>query len=339
MRIDYVNWRHGGRHAANYIGDGGAPDYGELLRLMSVGAWPGVLALGEADRYRFNGGQCTWEAIAALRSVGSPPYQPLWGRLPDRGGPFAPMLLVDPTQIIVNRWYDDLLPDAAARTDNTLLATDVSSGVQFRLVVVHLDIHNGDERLREVRRFDRFSRHDAPTFLVGDFNSTPSGPWVPDDLNDPRVDWLPMQRSYRALFQHGPAQGGPLVHDTRALDYLIGYWKSPCVLARLLASLRHRRVDGRRVGGLGYLDVAEMACDYTPTQHPRVNGSAPRAVDRMLVNQLAAGAYVPGSYTVFPPLDPTRPDADSDHKRITAEFDLSSPQLERIALMTGLPHG
>ncbi|MFC9976605.1 endonuclease/exonuclease/phosphatase family protein [Spirillospora sp. NPDC127200] len=314
LQIDYFNWAHFGRRGADYLGNGGDPDYTGLIAAMSVGTPPAALAIGEGDRARDNGGQSAWEACAALRAAGFPPYQPLWGSLSDNGGPFAPLLLVDPNQIIVHQWYDDLLPDAAERTRNLLIASPAAGGPKFRLVVVHLDIHTGEERLREVRRYDRFSRPDMPTILIGDFNSTPSGPaWNPDDLNDPNVDWQPMQLTYRALPRDGADPDAPLEYDNRAMDHLVGRWRS---------GQTGDHGGEHRVGGLGYRDVAELADDDSPTQFPRANGSAPRAVDRIVVNEPAAQAIVPGSYRVYDPPHPDPVRRPSDHKRIGFTVDL-----------------
>ncbi len=90
-------------------------------------------------------------------------------------------------------------------------------------------------------------------------------------MNDPRF-WPPQAhwaRAPRVLWQHGPAQAGPCVPDTQALDYLIGWWAGG---------------QGCRVGGIGFFDVAELAQDFTPTQVPVPDGRQRRAIDRILVN-------------------------------------------------------
>ena len=88
--------------------------------------------------------------------------------------------------------------------------------------------------------------------------------------------------------------------DTRALDYLIGWWD---------------QARGCRAGGIGFFDVAELAGDYTPTQTPVPDGRQRRAIDRILVNKPWAGAIIPGSYQVHQPADPEHP--DSDHLRVS----------------------
>jgi hypothetical protein len=105
---------------------------------------------------------------------------------------------------------------------------------------------------------------------------------------------------HRVLWQHCSAQAGPYVPDTRALDYLIGWWDP---------------ARGCRAGGIGFFDVAEQAGDHTPTQAPARDGRQRRAIDRMIVNQPWAAELVPGSYQVHQPADPDHP--DSDHLRVS----------------------
>jgi hypothetical protein len=108
---------------------------------------------------------------------------------------------------------------------------------------------------------------------------------------------------HRAQWRHGARQGGPYRADTRALDYLIGYW------------------DGtQRVGGVGFFDVAELAADPAPTQPPEPGGWQRRTIDRILVNQPCRDAIVPGSYQVHQPADPGHP--DSDHLRVSVAIQI-----------------
>lgn len=298
VRFSYVNFEHGGRASAGYSGDGGPYNSTGLVRLLHEGPWPDILGIDEGDRWDFNGGEGAYEAAAALRAAGAPPYVPYVGSLPREGGPFAPAILVDPNTIIVRRWYCHRLPDFSARNRNTLVFSTPGSSRWHRVVVIHGDIHDGDARLADAKQFDRFANPTIPCVILGDWNATLSGPqWEGDDWNYPTIH-VPWRRAHKVLWRHGPAQVGPHVPDTRGLDYLCGYWK-----------------DGQRAGGIGWYDVAELAGDHTPTQYPNVSGRAPRTIDRALVNEPWRDAYVPGSYRVHPPLDPDHP--DSDHKRIS----------------------
>jgi hypothetical protein len=149
----------------------------------------------------------------------------------------------------------------------------------------------------------RFADPSVPCLIAGDWNSVPSGPaWEDRELNNaalwgnPGQEWA---RAHRVLWQHGPGQAGPFQPDTRALDYLIGWWAPD---------------QGRRIGGIGFYDAAELAGDSTPTQVPVPDGRQ-RAIDRILVNATWKDAIAPGSYQVHQPADPEHP--DSDHLRVS----------------------
>jgi endonuclease/exonuclease/phosphatase family metal-dependent hydrolase len=305
--IDYINFEHGGRGpGADYFGDGDSYDFGGLVRIMSSGRWPHILGIGEADRWDFNGGEGAHQACAALRAAGGPPYVPLVGSLPRQGGEFAPAILYDPRLIQVHRWYCHRLPDFSARNRNLLIAS--IAGHPFRVVVIHGDINDGDMRLADAKMLARFAAPDIPCVIIGDWNSTPSGPWDIGDFNNPLH--RPDRRAHKILFKHGPEQAGPHEADTRALDFLCGYWH-----------------EGRRIGGVGFYDVAEMAGDFTPTQLPIASGRPPRTIDRALVNQPWRQAYVRGSYRVHPPADPAHP--DSDHLRISFAIQVPDRSADR----------
>lgn len=107
------------------------------------------------------------------------------------------------------------------------------------------------------------------------------------------------------LWQHGPQQAGPFVPDTRALDYLIGWWDPE---------------RQRRTGGIGFYDAAELAGDYIPTQVPVPQGWQRRAIDRILVNKPWKDAIAPGSFQVHQPADPASP--DSDHLRVSVAVEV-----------------
>lgn len=246
-----------------------------------------------------------WEAAAAMRAAGGRPYVPLLGSLPREWGPYAPVIFVDPQSVVIRRWYDSRQPDFAARFRNLLVASlpgRRDDGV-FGVVAVHGDLYSGDARLADAQALRRFADPSVPCLIAGDWNSVPSGPgWEDRELDDPGF-WPPGKhwaRVHRVLWQHGPAQAGPYVPDTRALDYLIGWWD---------------QARGCRAGGIGFFDVAEMAGDHTPTQVPAWDGRQRRAIDRMIVNQPWAAAVGPGSYQVHQPADPDHP--DSDHLRVS----------------------
>ncbi|GAA4082805.1 hypothetical protein [Actinomadura miaoliensis] len=315
IQIDYINYERGGRPNANYSGDGGLPDPTGLVRIMLSGSWPAILGVGEAERWEFNGYQGAYEAAVALRRAGGPPYVPFVGSLPREGGPFGPAILVDPTAVEVHRWYDHRLGDFGSRNRNLLVCSIPGRSEVFRVLITHGDIHDGNQRLADAMTFDRFADPEIPCVILGDWNSTLSGPmWEVGDWNNPDpMMHQPHRRAHKIMFLHGPRQAGPHVADTRALDYLCGFWTPG-------RRLWLRRRPARRVGGIGFYDVAELEGDYTPTQYPHPFGRPPRTIDRALVNRPLRDAYVRGSYRVHDPLDPSCP--DSDHKRISFVLDM-----------------
>ncbi|MFA1548857.1 endonuclease/exonuclease/phosphatase family protein [Actinomadura chokoriensis] len=307
LRMSYVNVEHGGRTEAGYSaysGDGGPYDFGRVTGMLHDGDWPDVLVVGEADRYELNGMEGAHEAAAALREAGGPAYVPYPCSLPREGGMFAPVIYIDPQKVVVRRFYGHRLPDFASRNRNLLVFTLPGRTDSIRLMAWHGDIYSGDDRLADARRFDRLADPAFPCVLLGDWNTVPSGGFEPEDLNKPGVH-NPRQINYRVQWEGGPRQGGPHVYDTRAMDFLCG-WYNPRT--------------GKRVGGVGFHHTAEMARDYTPTQIERPNGRQCLAIDAILLNEPLARAMVPGSYRVHDFRDANAP--DSDHKRISVTVDI-----------------
>lgn len=312
LQIDYINFEHGGRKAAGGIGrandlidlDGVRWDFTGLVRVMSTGDWPDILVMGEGDYYRYSGSAPAWGAANALRAARGPAYTPLPGSLPREWGPYAPVVFVNLATITVHRWYDAAAPDFAARTRNTLVAS-CGSSEEFEIVAVHGDVFSGGQRLADARELHRLADPSVPCAIVGDLNGTLSGPdWEPQDLNDPTI-YPPEQAwrlSWREKWSPELQRTGTHVQDTDALDYLCGAWVPG-----------EPDEPGRRVGGVGFADAAELSNDPTPTQLPRKDGRQPTAIDHILLNQPFADRLV--SYQVHQPVDPEHP--DSDHLRIS----------------------
>jgi hypothetical protein len=126
-----------------------------------------------------------------------------------------------------------------------------------------------------------------PALVAMDWNSVPSGlAWEDRELNDTALWGNPGQEwalAHRVLWQHGPGQG-------------------------------------RRIGGIGFSDVAELAGDGTPTQIPAADGRQCRTIDRILVNAAWKDRIIPGSHQVHQPADPEHP--DSDHLRVSVVIDV-----------------
>jgi hypothetical protein len=301
----YFNYEHGGLAGGEdrFYSSGRGYDFAGLVRVAGdQDRWPHILVMGEGDRYGFAGGEGMYEAAAAMREAGGRAYVPHLGSLPREWGPYAPVVFVDAQAVVVRRWFDHRSPDFAARHRNLLVATLPGRGDTFRVVAAHGDLSGGSMRLDDAQGLRRFADHE-PCLIAADWNSVPSGPgWEDRELNDPSFwpqdeHWA---RVHRVQWQHGPAQAGPFVPDTRALDYLIGWWDPE---------------KQARIGGIGFYDVAELAGDYTPTQAAAPDGRQRRATDRILINAAWKDAIVPGSYHVHQPADPGRP--DSDHLRVS----------------------
>lgn len=305
--LAYFNYEHGGRVCGEdrLYSSGRGYDFAGLVRVAGdQGRWPHLLVIGEGDRYELSGGEGMWEAAAAMRAAGGRPYVPLACELPAEGL-YAPVVFVDPQAIVIRRFFYHRLPDHGPRHSNLLVASLPGRAGEevFRVRTGHGALPGGDARLADAQRLRRLADPAVPTAVAMDWNSVPSGPcWEDRELNDPRF-WPPEQhwaRVHRVLWQHGPAQAGPYVPDTRALDYLIGWWD---------------QARGSRAGGIGFYDVAELAGDCTPTQVPARDGRQRRAIDRWLVNKPWAETVIPGSYCVHQPADPGHP--DSDHLRVS----------------------
>jgi hypothetical protein len=138
----YFNYEHGGLIGGEdrFCSSGRGYDFAGLARVAGdQGRWPHILAIGEADRYGYSGGEGMWEAAAAMRAAGGRAYVPLLGSLPREWGPYAPVIFVDAQSVVIRRWYDPRQPDFAARFRNLLVATlpGRPGSEVFRVVATH----------------------------------------------------------------------------------------------------------------------------------------------------------------------------------------------------------
>lgn len=310
--IDFMYWNfaHGGRRGK------GVYDLRPLVRVVGhQNRWPAVLIVGEADEYDYAGGAGLWDAAAAMRDANGPAYIPLMCGLPRDWGPYAPAMFVDTQRLQVHRFYDHRLPDFAARLRNILELRIPGRSDIFRVGTGHGDLSGGEQRLADARMY-RMLDAGVPTIIGMDWNCVLSGPqWEPGDLND-RTKWPHLRMlSNRAHWQHGPAQLGPYRADTRALDYLCGYWfeAQPRWHWRRLLRLSSARTTGQRLGGIGFHWVGELAGDTSPTNQPQRNGRQRLQIDGFIVNDLWRDRVVPGSFCVQEDLSPDPNNPDSDH--------------------------
>lgn len=301
----YWNYEHGGRRDADSGGNGGSYDFEPLCRVVGhEDRWPHVLILGEADRYDFDGGAGLWGAAAAMREAGGRVYTPLMCSLPRDWGPFAPAIFVDLQTVQVDRFYDHRLPDFAARRRNVLQAFLPGREDLFRIVTGHGDLGGGLQRLLDAQALRPLAHPGVPTIIGMDWNCTLSGPrWEPNDLGDSEKWPARWMIANRAQWHEDPDPHAPVRADTRALDYLCGRWQ-----------------DGRRVDGVGFHWVGELADDPTPTNLPQPNGRQCTQIDGFVVNEPWKQRIVPGSFLVQPSLDPANP--DSDHLAVRVAVDI-----------------
>lgn len=312
--LAYFNYEHGGRRRERLSARASDPifdyDFSGLVRVMGDGGrWPDLFSLGEADYYEFFGGAGMWGAVEAMRAAGGPPYVPLLCSLPREWGPFAPMFFYNPVTMVVRRWYDHRAPDAAPhRNRNLLLIKPVEGEEVLHVVTTHGDLFSPAHRLADAEAFRFLNTEDAFSAILADWNEMLSGPkHEPSDLGDPKIYNQPAKFHHR--LRHRPGRpsvpADPPEFDTAALDYLCGWWDYEL---------------GKRVGGIGFIDVAEHAGIYTPTNHPASNGRQCYQLDHILVNEKLAPRVVPGSVRIHEPADPERP--DSDHKRVSVTVEL-----------------
>ncbi len=105
----------------------------------------------------------------------------------------------------MRRFYSHRLPDFASRNRNLMLFTLPGRTDPIRIAATHGDIYSGDTRLADNRRFDRLADPAIPCALLGDWNTVPSGPFEPTDMNKPGLH-NPRAINYRVQFQGGPRQ-------------------------------------------------------------------------------------------------------------------------------------
>lgn len=308
LDIAYINYEHGGLIGDKkclHIGDGYGYNHSGLVRIMGEDdRWPDLFVMGEADRYEYWGGRGAWDAIDAMAVAGGRSYAWVPCALPREYGPFAPIIFYDPQTVRVRRYYSPHAPDFAARTRNLLIARPATGEEEFHLVPVHGDPMCPELRTQDAQTFRWLARDSQFSMILGDFNEPLSGPDEPSDLDDPNVYDKPWGVASKVELFSG-RMVPPLRRSTGSLDYLCGWWDHE---------------QSKRVHGIGFYDVCELADINTPTDLPKPSGRQCIAIDHVLVNEGLTTRIVPGSVRVHEPIDPEKP--DSDHKRLSVAFNL-----------------
>jgi hypothetical protein len=257
--------------------------------------------MGEGDYYEYWGGAGMWGASEAMREAGGRAYVPLPCHLPREWGPFAPVIFFDAQTLIVKRYFDRRAPDFAERNRNTIILRPVRGGDDLHVATLHGDLHEAVYRLADAKNLRWLADEDKLSVVLADWNETLSGPaYEPTDLEDTSIYDKPAQFLHRLRHTDG-RPNRPYRRTTYALDYLCGHWDE---------------TEDRRVGGIGWVDIAEQAGIVTGTNLPKPSGRQCVQLDHILLNKTASERVVPGSACIHEPLDPH----PSDHRRVSVSI-------------------
>ncbi|MFC0435044.1 hypothetical protein [Kutzneria buriramensis] len=303
MDIDlaYFNYAHGGLTNPTSRGENppGGYDFTGLVRVMRE-RWPHVLVMGEGDLYEYFGGAGMWGAAEAMREAGGRAYIPLPCQLPREGGAFAPCIFFDAQTLIVKRFFDHRAPDFAARNRNLLKVRPVDGEEILHVVTGHGDLNEDVYRTADAKGWRWLAYDDRLSAALLDMNEHLSGPKrEPTDLEDRALVEQPARFLHRMRHTAG-IPDRPYRRTTSALDFLCGAWNDQ---------------EGRRTGGIGFVDMAEQAGIFTSTNLLKPSGRQGTQIDHILLSPALANRVVPGSGCIHEPVDPDNP--DSDHKRLS----------------------
>lgn len=313
LEFTYVNFDHGGAEhdqSAVYVMDG-------LVELLGAdGRTPDAGVIGEGNFWRFYGGKGVGEAEVALNTAfRHRSYVILPGSLPNEWGEIAPALLYDANTVHKHTWDSGREPGFLERNRNrALLSPRDNADEKFFLFGFH-GHPDGDQRRHDAEHFRPYgARAKPPTIVLGDWFGHPSGPKFEPPTYAEHFTEL-CHYAPRMLFPGGIPMPGDYPFDTRALDYLCGRWRRG---RRDWRRAWLTRKPSRRVGGVGFSHIAELADNYTPTNFPAPNGRPTTQIDAAVLNPRAAAMLVPGSMLVHEPAHQT-----NSHKRIS--FKLAFP--------------
>lgn len=316
VRVAYLNYREGGLN-------NGVFEFAPLAAAFQPlrGNAPDVIALCEGKRWAHHGGAGIHGACAALDDLLDVPYQgePGW----HWRGDYGPAIVWNPITMRMDRWTGaDHESNAAHDRNIARFRLRREPGKRLNVLVRHYAYDSGLERIMEAERDTSYARDDVPTLLVGDLNSTASGPHVP------QRDWRQVP-PWKLRHKSRRNWRGRSVNDTRSLDILIGrhrrhFWAT---LPLHLSGRENRAIH--RVHGAGFSALAELAYAsgiaaeeaFRGTDNSR-DGHASMMIDWMLANRPLAERFVPDSYRVHLPAGKYPDTWWSDHRLQTATFRL-----------------
>lgn len=260
---------------------------------------PDVVVVNEAREYGLYGRRALRFAARVLSDVLGRPYVGEIGWLPQ--GNIGPAVFHDPTRLHLD-FFGDTDPTVYASTRNLVRAhlRGNPHTTVFQLLVDHWAYWSGPAREDHAQFVNWLGRSPVPTLLLGDLNSTASGPhW-------PQRDWSAPHPG-EGIGKGRRLPDGTLVADTAALDHLIGRWDPG---------------RGRRVHGAGFHAVPELAWRQgmardkalIPTVNDGIDAGGGLLVDMGLLNDAWAAGLVPGTFRIHVPAGTRREDYATDHR-------------------------
>jgi hypothetical protein len=240
------------------------------------------------------------------------PYVAVLGT--SRRGPIPPAIIYNPTAITLRSWWNPDDPNSyhdkinVARFAVRESAPAVGDRTEFLAWVDHWHPDCGTIRRQEAARLARYGgRTSLPVIGGADMNASASGAHLP------QRDWAAADYQRRSA-EARLLPDGTWVADTDAVDHLIGRWDAD----------RHGRVDG-----CGYHAIAKIAwranpqMELAPTVNDKIDSGGAVIKDWQVVNDAMAPHVDPSSYRVHIPPGTDPRDWPSDHRLVTASFDLT----------------
>jgi endonuclease/exonuclease/phosphatase family metal-dependent hydrolase len=292
LDVFLFNYESGGRQSD------GSYDLEPLGRTVAQ-ATPHVLVLNEAAGYGYRGSEQLYRAANTVTHYTGKVFVPLLGWT-DRGD-YPPAVFYQPEYVQVDQHFGTH-PDDPVHLRNLVAVTLRADGARLQLLPIHFDNQSGAKRFLEAEEISWAANPGYQTIVAGDFNSTSCG------TREASADFArhPLhQRTHKARWvpHDDPHRGEPLREDTRALDRL----------------LDHGLYD---VADLAYNQGTPQERAYTPTVNEGIDAHGPLRIDRILVSEPLANSLIPDTYAVWIPEGATRADYPSDHRAVSASFDV-----------------